>query len=356
VTRSDSTVLAASPAEPSPAVQGGNGPPMPIPPGRKIHFNEIGDGGISDMRYLGSGEFCSVFGSTLDGGHQIAIKMLRPQKLTSRSAIRDLEFEMQLMSRMSHKHVLRCIGTSVTGVPADRMFVVLSMLQMSLHDALPPPPLPDGTSTLARLASLKRWTLSRSLKLGLDLAIALRYLHDECFDNYMLLHRDIKPKNLGLMHDGRLVLFDFGISKLVKRDEPAEDGVPMTGMCGSLRYMAPEVAMAKPYNHKAEIYSFSIVLWEMVALRRPYESIVADDFKRRVCENEERPKIFEKKWEPQLCDLFSRSWAVDMRARPEAHEIVDELMYLLAAQNDTTGRRKSTPSGEPSATPSLSAR
>ena len=42
----------------------------------------------------------------------------------------------------------------------------------------------------------------------------------------------------------------------------------MTGLCGSLRYMAPEVAMDLPYNHKSEVYSFAIVLWEMVALQR----------------------------------------------------------------------------------------
>jgi serine/threonine protein kinase len=47
-----------------------------------------------------------------------------------------------------------------------------------------------------------------------------------------------------------------------RRSSLACVAVRMTGMCGSLRYMAPEVAMSKPYNQKSEIYSFSIVLWE----------------------------------------------------------------------------------------------
>ena len=299
---------------------GQSAPRAPIPPGRKIHWNELGDGGISDMKFLGAGEFCSVFSSTIDGGKSIAIKMLRPNKLASQSAARDLEFEMHLMSRMSHRHVLRCIGTSVSSAEPDRKFLALSTLRSTLHDALPPPPLPDGTSTINRLAALKRWPMARALQLGLELAIAMRYLHHECFANYRLLHRDIKPKNLGLMHDGRLVVFDFGISKLVSRSagaprrsaqppasqpaaqpaaQPApsarsprrsrilltrgrgsllscasaaeQDGFKMTGMCGSLRYMAPEVAQHRLYNHLAEVYSFAIVLWEMVALRRPFE-------------------------------------------------------------------------------------
>lgn len=191
--------------------------PNPIPPGRKIHWNEIGEGGFSDMKYLGSGEFCSVFSSTIDGGYPVALKMLRPTKLSSKSAIRDLEFEMHLMSRIHHKHVLRCVGTSIPGVSAERKFIALQTLRSTLHDALPPPPLPDGSSTIQRLSALTRWPHLRSLQLALELAVALRYLHDHCFATYRLLHRDIKPKNLGLMRDGRLVIFDFGVSKLVCR-------------------------------------------------------------------------------------------------------------------------------------------
>ena len=80
------------------------------------------------------------------------------------------------------------------------------------------------------------------------------------------------------MHDGRLVVFDFGISKLLRRDEDLPVGEPtpavkMTEVVGSLRYMAPEVAMSRPYNHKSEMYSFAIVLWEMVALRRTHHPL-----------------------------------------------------------------------------------
>jgi len=318
---------------------GQSAPRAPIPPGRKIHWNELGDGGISDMKFLGAGEFCSVFSSTIDGGKSIAIKMLRPNKLASQSAARDLEFEMHLMSRMSHRHVLRCIGTSVSSAEPDRKFLALSTLRSTLHDALPPPPLPDGTSTINRLAALKRWPMARALQLGLELAIAMRYLHHECFANYRLLHRDIKPKNLGLMHDGRLVVFDFGISKLVSRSAAAEqDGFKMTGMCGSLRYMAPEVAQHRLYNHLAEVYSFAIVLWEMVALRRPFESVVSNDFEIRVCVRHERPKVNEKKWPPQLCSLLTSCWAPEFRERPEFIDIVDAMMTLVAGESTPFSR------------------
>ena len=208
----------------------------PVPLGRKVHYSELGDG----MKLLGSGEYCSVFATSVDGGQPVAVKMLRETQLTSTTAQRDFDFEMHLMSRMNHKHILRCIGTSHPGMPPNRMFLVLPNLLSTLAEALPPPPLPDGTSTFARLQMLKRWPVVRGLKLGFELAVALRYLHDECFDAYVLLHRDIKPKNLGIMADGRLVIFDFGISKLLRRTSSPDDvkgAVKMTGMCGSLRYV-----------------------------------------------------------------------------------------------------------------------
>ena len=93
------------------------------------------------------------------------------------------------------------------------------------------------------------------------------------------------------MHDGRLVLFDFGISKLLKRNGKLDGGVRMTGLCGSLRYMAPEVALSQPYNHKAEIYSFAIVLWEMVACQRPYDTVRAEQFNEKICVNALRPRL-----------------------------------------------------------------
>jgi hypothetical protein len=75
---------------------------------------------------------------------------------------------MHLMSRIDHKHVLCCIGTSLPGVTPDRKFIALSLISVTLYDSLPPPPLPDGTSTIQRVSALKRWPLSRALKLGLE--------------------------------------------------------------------------------------------------------------------------------------------------------------------------------------------
>ena len=76
-------------------------------------------------------------------------------------------------------------------------------------------------------------------------------------------YRDIKPDNVGFTENGQLKLLDFGLSICVRRCKDATEQYDMTGETGSLRYMAPEVIMRKPYNHKADVFSFGIVAWEM---------------------------------------------------------------------------------------------
>ena len=312
----------------------------PIPPGRKIHWDEINAGGISDVKFIGAGEFCSVYSAHLDDGKiQVAIKMLKDNKIDSPTAARDLEFEMHLMSRMDHRNILKCIGTSEFGQTPHRQFIALEMIRVTLHDALPPSPLPDGSSTLARSSAVKRWPMLRALHRSLELALAMRYCHDEAFLTYQLLHRDIKPKNIGLMDDGRLVVFDFGIARLMPcTQRHLEEGSAMTGICGSLRYMAPEVALSKKYNHKSEVYSFAIVMWEMLALRRPYEGVTQETFARLVCGPDGRRPPLDKKWPDELRKLLTRCWDPEFAKRPDFAEVVDVMMTLVATTEQERAR------------------
>ena len=103
-----------------------------------------------------------------------------------------------------------------------------------------------------RLPQCKAWPLSRALDCAVQLASALAYCHDEAFAGYRVLHRDVKPPNIGFKPDGQLVLFDFGLATLwVRGDDVANDDAPrkLTGETGSLRYMAPEVADSQPCTH-----------------------------------------------------------------------------------------------------------
>mmetsp|Transcript_43384 Transcript_43384/g.144499 ORF Transcript_43384/g.144499 Transcript_43384/m.144499 type:complete len:116 (-) Transcript_43384:698-1045(-) len=88
----------------------------------------------------------------------------------------------------------------------------------------------------------KAWPVARGVGVAVQVARALRYCHNDALPGYRILHRDIKPGNIGLAAGGRVVLADFGLLKLWKRGGEKEDTPrAITGMTGALRYMAPEV-------------------------------------------------------------------------------------------------------------------
>ena len=139
----------------------------------------------------------------------------------------------------------------------------------------------------------------RGLHVAYQLALAMRHLHEEPLPRTCVLHRDLKPDNLGFLPDGNLVLFDFGLAKRWVREgeggEPSETvGEPprqLTGQTGSTRYMSPEVALSKPYNGRAEVFSFATILWQLIACDRPFRGFNVMAFEHRVATNGERPAI-----------------------------------------------------------------
>lgn len=113
-------------------------------------------------------------------------------------------------------------------------------------------------------ASLLRTRLS----VAHDLSEAMRYLH-----RHDIFYRDLKPDNIGLDRTNRVRLFDFGLAKEVRHHHQHcdEEGRYRLSMVGTPRYMAPEVLRGESYNNKADVYSFGIVLWELLSLRKAFE-------------------------------------------------------------------------------------
>jgi serine/threonine protein kinase len=184
----------------------------------------------------------------------------------------------------------------------------------------------------------------RALKLSLQLARALHYLHAEAFaeSGDALMHRDLKPQNLGLMGHGeeeRLVLCDFGLAALIKTGSSSRAAhapgylAPRkpTGPTGSLRYMAPEVALGRMYDESCDVYSFAVVAWQMLSRLTPYFGLGGEaGHRERVVAGGERPALVET-WPAPLKQLLARGWAADAGKRPKMAACVAELEKLCAA-------------------------
>jgi serine/threonine protein kinase len=103
----------------------------------------------------------------------------------------------------------------------------------------------------------KQMAFLEVLRCARSIACAMEYCQDKAIPGSMVLHRDLKPDNIGFTLNGDVKIIDFGLAKIVDNaSTTSEDSYEMSGETGSLRYMAPEVADSHPYNHKADVYSF----------------------------------------------------------------------------------------------------
>jgi serine/threonine protein kinase len=97
--------------------------------------------------------------------------------------------------------------------------------------------LDDGVAPAPSQYRRRVFTHCELLLIAIDLADALNHLHSELHPDATVLHRDLKPDNLGMTIDGRLKLFDFGLTRVVKKRTSASQVYSMTGNTGSLRYV-----------------------------------------------------------------------------------------------------------------------
>ena len=231
----------------------------------------------------------------------------------------------------------------------------------------------------ASLLPLEGWRcqLAQRLKALRGVASAMQYLHDDC----RVVYRDCKPENIGFHrgydHGGFTdvpKLFDFGLAKELKPkllkahphhdDGRHEDTYLLTARSGSRRYMAPEVAFATPYNEKADVYSFGIMLYQVASLVTPFDGYSHSQHEKEVLCNGGRPDlripagrralakvtkaaslsyadwqelhIMERQtrqleactkcvWTPGLRRLIEQCWNDDMRERPRMRDVVSRL-------------------------------
>lgn len=148
------------------------------------------------------------------------------------------------------------------------------------------------------------------LQMALDIAYGMEYLHMKG-----VVHRDLKSENLVLGEDDSVKILDFGVACFESECNSCGDDL------GTYRWMAPEMLSKKPYTRKVDVYSFGIVLWELLTGHLPYEDMGAVQAAFCVVHENTRPPI------PPDCpallkDLMCRCWTTEPEERPEFWEIL----------------------------------
>ncbi|KAI6691932.1 hypothetical protein NL676_019642 [Syzygium grande] len=202
---------------------------------------------------IGKGAFGTVYkGALLNRRKVVAVK-----RLENISSDGDIEFqtEVKIIGRTHHRSLVCLLGYCQDG--PNRLLVYEYMTNGSLADLL--------------------FTPERELhwdeKMGIahDIARGLLYLHEEC--ETQIIHCDIKPHNILIDKKGRAKISDFGLSKMLKPDQTKT----MTRIRGTRGYVAPEWHKKQPVTVKADIYSFGIVLLEIICSRRSLDFCRSED-------------------------------------------------------------------------------
>lgn len=164
--------------------------------------------------------------------------------------------------------------------------------------------------------------LAVRVKVAFDIAAALKYLHEK-----NIIYRDLKPENLGFDVRGDIKLFDLGLVKELHPERCDAKGNWKLSMAGTPRYMSPECGLYKPYNLSADVYSFSMLLWEIISLHQPFKGFSYSQLKREVFHEGHRPPL-KQVWHRSLRSLIAVGWHHNPSKRPGMDEIYDKLRTL----------------------------
>ena len=116
----------------------------------------------------------------------------------------------------------------------------------------------------------------------------------------------------------------------MRQREDACDGYEMTGTTGSLRYMAPEVAMRQIYCEKVDVYSYGIMLWQMASDKTPFKGLSRDEFMARVVVGGERPRIGVL-WPKRFIKLLKSCWHSNSKKRPSFEEVLNQIDKMIGS-------------------------
>ncbi|KAL6575085.1 hypothetical protein OROMI_012370 [Orobanche minor] len=195
---------------------------------------------------LGRGGFGVVYKGALDDGTEIAVKRMESGIISSK-ALDEFQSEIAVLSKVRHRHLVSLLGYSIEG--NERILVYEYMPQGALSRHL----------FHWRKLHLEPLSWKRRLNIALDVARGMEYLHSLAHQSF--IHRDLKSSNILLGDDFRAKVSDFGLVKLAPDGEKKSLA---TRLAGTFGYLAPEYAVMGKITTKADVFSFGVVLMELL--------------------------------------------------------------------------------------------
>ncbi|KAK8699739.1 hypothetical protein V6N13_115819 [Hibiscus sabdariffa] len=256
-------------------------PPLPNKCDWEIDPSELD---FSSSNIIGKGSFGEILKASWRGT-PVAVKRILPSLSDDKLVIQDFRHEVKVLVKLRHPNVVQFLGAVTDKKPL--MLITEYLRGGDLHQHLK-----------------EKGSLSASTAINFALDIAR---------NVLLVNTSAEHLKVG----------DFGLSKLIKVQH-CHDVYKMTGETGSYRYMAPEVFKHRKYDKKVDVFSFAMILYEMLEGDPPFSNYEPYEAAKYAAAGH-RPPFRSKSYLPELRDLTEKCWAADMNQRPSFLDILKRL-------------------------------
>ena len=216
---------------------------------REFTLQELRETTNEFSKILGRGASVRVYcGSLTSEDTKIDIAVKELTKGTEKSE-KEFTTELKIIGRTHHRNLVRLLGYCVE---SDQRFLVYELM-------------PNGTLSHFLFKEGEKPTWLQRAELALEIVRGLHYLHEEC--EGQIIHCDMKHENVLLDVKYSAKIADFGLSKLLNKEQTRTD----TNVRGTIGYMAPEWLRREPITAKVDVYSFGVMLLEIICGRRHIE-------------------------------------------------------------------------------------
>ena len=300
-----------------PSHSGGAAPPAPIP-------ESVGPYRILGL--LGEGGMGRVYeAEQASPRRRVALKVIHAAKALSQQHLHMFEREIETLARLKHPNIAAIYESGRTG-DGEHFFAMELVRGVLLNDAVHGPV--DGRAALERRLALFRAACD-----------AVQYAHQRG-----VIHRDLKPSNIVVTEESgaaTVKVLDFGLARLAGSDVMATITTHKDQIQGTLAYMSPEQAQGRPddVDVRSDVYSLGMILYEMLAGRRPYDLKDRSITDALIAISKERPRPLAEGWprglrlDPDLETIVGKALEKDPDRRyPSAAALSEDLGRHLAGQ------------------------
>jgi predicted Ser/Thr protein kinase len=264
-------------------------------------------------RELGQGAMGHVY-RALDPvlERHVALKTISPSLLSSQENLKRFQREAKNAARLQHPNIVTIYEV---GEVEGTHYIAMELVEgMELGEAMTP---------------ADRLSVEQKVRLVVDVCRGLDFAH-----RMGVIHRDVKPANIRLTRDGTVKILDFGIAKSLRASESTDPNLTQQGMVlGTPSYLSPELVQGAKVDHHADMWAVGVILYEMLAGRRPFEAPTITGLIHRIV-SEPLPELDAKalRLPEALAAAATRALDKDRSRRfPDLGEMAKALLVAIGA-------------------------